>query len=721
LLHIRFVKILLAAAVLAAVPVGLLSADNGTKKLEAASIATPIDLDGLLNEEAWALAPVASDFTQREPDTGQPASERTEIRVIYTPGTLYIGVMAFDSEPDQIIAKEMQRDEPLWRDDAIDILFDTFNDDRNAYLFETNPNGARTDALISDEGRDFNLQWDGVWDVKAQLTPEGWSAEIAIPFSTLRFDPQADAWGFNVLRYIRRRAEQAFWSPILLDADVKRVSLYGSLTGIRGVQPGWNLNVKPFTTATAESSSQPNSENDLDFGLDVKYGVTRGLSFDGTINTDFAETEVDSLQVNLTRFSLFFPEKREFFLENAGIFEFGPGDIGTSAPLLKVFHSRRIGISPGGGEVPIDWGVRLTGRVGGWNLGVLDVQTDSVVDTEVPRDNWAAFRVSRNFGERSVLGMIFTQRASEGNTNRVFGPDIDYKPTPQLGINGYVVSSNNTRIGGTSDWSAGAGARWTGSIWNWNVGWVRVGENFDPQMGFLLRRGVHRYNGRVTFEPRPKIANLLNLHFELDGQIFTRIDEGTETRLFRLDFFGLRTAAATELVGFTNQSFERLFAPFEIVPGVLIPEGDYDFGTVGARFLTHSSRPVSVEAATEIGGFYDGDRWLGNLMLRLRPNRFIRSETTWEFNDIELPGGSFNAHILRQRLAVAFTPRILTNVLIQYNNLIDELSMNIRFNWIYRPGSDLFIVYNETRHSRYSFITERDRQFIVKFTYLFQR
>jgi hypothetical protein len=711
-------------ALLALAPEAL--ADGRDKTVEAVRIDEPLRLDGRLDEPAWALARPATGFVQREPDTGQASSEETQVRVLFTPKVLYIGVEARDREPERVISKEMQRDEPLWRDDAVDIVLDTFDDDRNAYLFETNPNGARTDALITDEGRSFNLQWDGVWDVGARRTATGWAAEIAIPFSTLRFDPAAAAWGFNVLRYVRRRAEQAFWAPILLDGDVKRVSLYGRLTGITGVEPGLNLNVKPFTVAsTGKGPAGGGDAQDLDYGLDVKWGVTRSTSLDLTVNTDFAETEVDALQVNLTRFPLFFPEKRYFFLENAGIFDFGPRESTTTdTPLMKLFFSRRIGLAPNGEPVPIDAGVRTTGRVGQWSFGLLDVQSEAAVvagGLAVPRDNWAAARVTRNFGQRSSFGAILTQRHNGTNTNRAYGFDVNYKPTPKLGLSGYAAGSDNTKPDGASDWTGGAAASFSGAVWNAFAGLDRVGEDFDPEAGFLLRRGIHRYLGRLTWEPRPASAHLLNLHFEADSRVYRDLQGDVESERHRLDVLGLRTTKASEAVLFAADNFERLEAPFTIAPGVVIPPGEYRFDGVGLRYLTHSSRPVSVEGVAEAGEFYDGHHVSSTFTLKLRPSRYLRSESFWQIEDVRLPAGDFTANILRQRLSFALTPRLLTNVFLQYNDLADVVSLNVRFNWTYRPGSDVYLVFNQRWATQAVSSAADDWQLQAKLTYLFHR
>ncbi len=429
--------------------------------------------------------------------------------------------------------------------------------------------------------------------------------------------------------------------------------------------------------------------------------------------------------MNLTRFPLFFTEKRYFFLENAGIFDFGPREVtATDTPLMKVFFSRRIGLGPEGEQVPIDWGARLTGRVGDWSFGLLDVQSDATVvgdGVAVPRDNWAALRVTRNFGQRSSFGAILTQRHNGGNDNRVYGFDLSYKPTAQVGFEGYVAGSDNSRPEGESDWSGGGAAIFSGSVWQGRLGFDRIGEDFDPEAGFLLRRGVDRYLARVAYEPRPHDPRLLNLHFEVDSRVFANLGGKVESERHRFDFLGLRTGQASEAVLYLADNFERLASPFTIAPGVAIAPGEYRFDDVGLRYLTHSSRPLSIEGNVELGDFYDGQHVSSSFTLRLRPSRYLRSETVWQLEDVRLPAGDFTANILRQRFALALTPWLLTNVFLQYNDLTDVASLNVRFNWTYRPGSDVYLVYNQRWTTVSSSSARDDWQVQAKVTYLFQR
>ena len=555
-------------------------------------------------------------------------------------------------------------------------------------------------------------------DAAATRTDEGWSAELAIPFNTLRFDPSSDTWGLNVRRLIRRKTEEVNWAPIMRDADMFRASLFGQLTNMRVGSPGRNLRIKPFVTGDAsEGIDTPVGAvgYDGDIGLDVRWGVTDSLTFDLTINTDFAQVEADEQQVNLTRFSLFFPEKREFFLENAGIFEFGPGATrgggGFRAPLLKVYHSRRIGIGPDGSATPILAGGKLTGRVGDWSIGLLNVQTDEVflradpddVDDEdelVPSTNWTVARVKRNVGQRSNVGMIFTNRQSNGDDyNRVLGFDADINPSQKLNFNGFFTASD-TPGDDSENWAAAVGAGWRGPTWQWSGSVTEIRENYDPEAGFLLRSGVRRFDPPVEFQPRPDISWIRNFRFQGRNTIFMRNDGTLETYNASISFFGLITQSdefVSVSVNPNNPKFERLFEPFEIFEGVIIPPGDYTFYDWGTFFRSNDSRMVSTFLRFNAGEFFDGNRLQSNITITLRPSRYFASDTEWNYNDVDLPGGSFETNLVRQRFNVSFSPNLFLNSFVQYSDADELVTMNVRFNWIYRPGADLFIVYNQNR------------------------
>lgn len=701
--------------------------------LSALRATEPIRLDGLLDEAVWQQAPAGSDFVQREPNPGQPATEETEVRIVYTETTLYIGIRALASDPSAVVAEEMQRDGALFRDDSVLVLLDTFNDNRNAYFFEINPNGAFTDALVTDEGRDFNVQWDAVWRAVGQRTSEGWSAEMEIPFATLRFDPNQDTWGLQVRRLIRHKNEEVFWAPVPLEAGLFRISLAGDLTGIRGPEPGLNLRVKPFAVGSASNFQTPAgevSDDDLEAGLDIKWGLTRTTTLDLTYNTDFAEVEVDDQQVNLTRFSLFFPEKRDFFLENAGIFEFGFNPPGT--PLLKPFFSRRIGISGVTGEVvPIEWGARLTGRQGPWSFGLLDAQTDSY-DLSAPfgsqpEDNWGVLRVKRNVGRRSNLGMIFTNRDQDGGIgNQVFGLDANFNPNRYTNFSGFVTRSSTdfSFLGeqDTNDWAGGARAVWQGPVFGAAFDAVQIGEDFDAQSGFLLRRDIRRYVPRLTYQPRPKTrGRVRNYIYGLTADLVTDLDNVQQTLDFAANLFGVRLQSEDAFIVFADHTTDRLPGPFTISPGVVIPAGEYTFSDVGLDFETNNSRRVGLDGFVLAGEYYGGDRLSSQVTLGVRASKYLRSDTTWVYNDIKLPGGAFTTNIVRQRIGLSFTPTLFTNTYIQYNEAADLLSLNLRFNWLYRPGADLFLVFNQNwRAQTLGDLSEGDRAVILKFTYLLE-
>ncbi|MCH9647662.1 MAG: carbohydrate binding family 9 domain-containing protein [Deltaproteobacteria bacterium] len=681
-----------------------------------------LQVDGYLDEEIWQTAPIAAGFSQRTPTEGAPISQHTEFRVAFTSTTLYLGFRANDTQPEKLVAKEMLRDGALYRDDGLVVLLDTFHDHRNAYLFETNPNGAKTDALITDEGRDRNFEWDGVWEVAVQRDDQGWTAEYAIPFSTLRFDPTLTTWGLNVRRLVRRDNEIAFWAPIGLDANVFRVSRFGHLNGLQAPKPGLNLQIKPFVTAGLNEQDGIDSE-DAEVGLDVKWAVTRNLALDLTYNTDFAEVEADDLQVNLTRFSLFFPEKREFFLENSGIFTFGPG-----APDLDLFFSRNIGIGPEGEQVPVSWGARLTGRVGGWNLGFLDAQTESLTSEvsgeTIPTTNWGVLRLQRNLGDRSTVGVLATQKSPSGlDSHQTFGIDANLKPTDHLEITAFWASSQGGEVDESLDdqeWAGGAGIEWSNGIWDWELEYQEIRGDFNPEMGFLRRQGVRRYQGEFSFRPRSARERIRNFAWGLEVDTITRLDDSLESLEVEAHVFGISSEKGNRLNLFAEHLVEDLEEPFEIRSGIVIPAGRYEFENGVLAGSTDISRTFSVQGNLRAGSFFNGTRQSANATLRYRPNRHLSSETTWAINQIDLPAGDFETNLIRERLTYSFTPDLSLRGFVQYSDADELFALNVRFNWIYRPGADLFVVYNQTWNApSLGDLALKDRQLIVKFTYLF--
>ena len=733
------VAVSLASLVLFATSVGAQSGVKGRPSVAALELDEPITVDGRLDEPAWRAAARATGFIQREPREGMPATERTEFSIAYTESTLFVALWAFDASPEKVIAKEMERDARLWADDSVIFAFDTFLDGRNAFAFATNPNGVRHDALVTDEGRDVNREWDGVWATASRRTAEGWVAEIAIPFSTLRFDPSLDRWGLNVQRLIRHKNEEVHWAPLprevggFSSSAVYRMSLAGELTGLDGLRPSRSLDVKPYLLASAAQGPRAEgTDTTADGGLDVKWGVTRTLTLDLTYNTDFAEVEVDDLRVNLTRFSLFFPEKRDFFLENAGIFEFGAVQRAPWEPaLMKGFFSRRIGLD-GGETVPLEAGARLTGRVGAWNVGVLGVGTDGVGfdDRSVPRTGFRVGRVKRNLGARSSIGAIYTQKDPQGGgTESLFGVDFDFKPTQHFELNGFWSQSDKPGVRGDDpsvrgdNVSYGAGFQYQGSTLTTALDLVEVEKNFDPAVGFLPREDFRLVTPRFLWQPRIERHGIRSWMVEGVQRRFERSSDGRlESERIYLAPLGMNFESQDFWqIGYSRNK-EQLFAPFEIYPGVVIPPGLYEFDGGSAFFSTSGSRPVGYNGSWNWGDFYDGE-WLSmSNSLHLRLSRFVSARTSWLHNDVELPQGDFTIDLWSQGVDLAFTPDLRLNMIAQYNEASGDLGVNVRFHWIYKPGADIFLVYNENWTApSLSDRSSEGRQLILKVTYLWQR
>jgi hypothetical protein len=693
-------------------------------------------IDGVLDESVWERAAVANNFTQSEPREGKPATEKTEARIAYDGETLYIGIIAYDSEVRRLLISELKKDFATSDSDVVQVVLDTFHDQRNGYEFATNPGGAKWDAQMTNEGRDVNANWDGVWHVKTHINHDSWIAEIAIPFRTLKFREGADqVWGINFLRRIRRKNEETYWAPIpRIFNSIHYVSRAGVLEGLDGIKPGSNVRIKPYVLGSmTDLSTTPSGLHRVykgDGGIDAKWGITSGLTLDVTYNTDFSQVEADEQQVNLTRFSLFFPEKRDFFLEGSGIFRFGSlermgptisgiagggGRQGAVREDTVLFFSRRIGLSDAGEPIPLRGGVRLTGRAGPYELGLLDIQQDASPTT--PSTNFLVGRVRRNILANSDVGALLINASERGGGfNRVYGADANFRFYRNLNLSAYLAktaspSSKDKNVGGR------VGLNWRNNFWDTRMSYTNIQPNFNDRVGFVPRVAMHKYSGFFGVHWRPASINRtvreIFPHFQVD--YITDPSGRLETRY--LDYhlpFTLQNSTFIEIG--INPTYERLVKPFNIHPRVAVRPGSYNFNEY--FFLMNSDRSKRVSFTTRLatGSFYDGYRQSYSGGVNLRANHRFNSSFTYTRNNIHLSAGDFNTDLFSTRAAYSFSTTVFLNALIQYNSTNRSWASNIRFNIIHRPLSDLYVVYNEQRDS----ITGQliNRALVVKFTYL---
>lgn len=708
--------LLLAAAVL--------QADSARSTLRAVRVPDGIvNVDGLLTEEVWRDAPFATGFRQREPDQGRAATDATEVRVAYDGHTLYIGILARGPGP---VARILQRDRVLTTDflgrpqfgsdDALVVLLDTFHDHRNAILFATNSNGAEFDASLTDEGREFNVDWRAVWSIRvARLPGDGWSAEFAIPFRTLRYPagPGEQTWGFNVARITRRNNEETLWTAWSRDnGGMHRISQAGHLVGLERLpRSGLALEAKPFLLGSVEESTSVNSR--LKAGLDLKWEARPGLTLDATANTDFAQVEADSEQVNLTRFDLFFPEKRDFFLENAGIFEFGTRAPGEPPPFL-LFFSRRIGISDSG-AVPLIAGARLTGRVGAQTLGLLDVVTDSVIDQQ--RSNYAVARIKRDVSTSSYLGAMWTDvRRAGGYWNTAGGVDGSWWPTSLLNLQGFYVRTATAGPGGE-----GAAYRLAADYQTDRFGVTAYTLGVAPEatadLGFITREDARRYEtfGRVT--PRPRALGIRKVDMFYAVNLVTRWDGGFQ-EWGTGPGFSFEWQSGEMLSVFAQAGNLRLDSAFDMSDSIPVDPGDYDNRMVGWFGNTALQRPLALSSSGSLLYSFGGSVASVQAGVVATPNPHLRLQLGGTRSWIKLPNGDLVADLASARVTLAFSTRVALYLLAQYNSLDRSLNANLRFNVIHRPGSDFYLVINELRGSDTSAWDFDSRTAIVKLTYL---
>jgi len=691
-------------------------------------------LDGLLTEAVWAEAAAITSLIQQEPTEGEAATEGTEIRVLYDDEYLYIGIRALDSEPDRIVKRILQRDKIMKKDpfegrpifagdDAVAILLDPFDDNRNGYVFATNPNGAEFDALLADEGKEFNLDWRGVWEVAGTPTEEGWSAEFRIPLRTLRYPNNSDEpWGFNVFRMISRKNEKVLWQAWSRDSGgFHRVSQAGSLEGIRDLPAtGRNLEVKPYLLGgmeqTREDDGTMSRSSESSVGLDLKTEVRPGLVLDLTLNTDFAQVEVDDEQVNLTRFSLFFPEKRDFFLENSGIFDFGVQGNPFEPPQFQMFFSRRIGIEEDEDEVvPILGGGRLTGRLGGQTVGLLTVVTDEVKGL-VPREVFSVARVKLDVGENNYLGLMATDRRSSEGRNTVVGADASFYVTPSFNVQGWLVHTFTQGQGG-DDLAYGLSGVWSTDLWEVSTRYVVVGPETEVKSGFVERTDVRRTDLFLRRSFRPQRLNIRKLDFFVRVKVFTGIDGAVQDWTFG-PIIPTEFESGDQLTLIFQDGENRPDEDFTLADTLHVPAGVYDGKVAMVMLATSPSRPVVLDGTLRAGNFYGGTIVSLRATLSLAPSPQISLGLGLNQNRIDLPSGAFTANLISLRGTYSFSTRLSTNLLVQYNSLDEYFSTNIRVNFIHRPGSDLFLVFTEERGVEGDLWEVSDRGMVMKLTYL---
>ena len=672
------------------------------------AVTSEIVIDGSLDEAPWRQAPKIGDLIQRIPEAGAEPTEKTEVTLLYDKDNLYIGVMCYDSEPQRVLASEMARDASLRADDRLEIVLDTFRDHSNAFYFSTNPAGALVDGLVFANG-ETNNDWDAIWIVRTEQTDDGWSAEFAIPFKTLNFPAGETVWGFNISRTIQRKLEENRWTGARFQTQFFQISEAGEITNLEGLEQGAGLDVRPFVAGRwlhrgadgdGTAAGKP--------GLDLFYNITPSLKLSVTANTDFGETEVDARQINLTRFSIFFPEKRSFFLQDAGVFNFAttgidpPGGIPATGAEVFPFFSRKIGLL-GGQEVPINYGAKLTGKVGRTEIGMLDVRTREV--SNVNAKNLFVGRIKQNFLEQSYVGAIFT----EGNpasplSSSTIGVDMRLATSNFLGsgrnmvFNAYGLRSNNQGISENNS-SFGFGAQYPNDKIDAQIQWREIQENFDPAVGFVQRSDVRMLRVAGSFNPRPKQSTgIQQMQHDVFYTRFTRLDNGlveTSNLYVTLVDWHLNSGDSLHSLFDANVTYERLFEPFEISPGVVLPASEYRFTPWRIFFTSAQKRRIQGSIGFNFGNFWSGTAKViqTGLSYKFPPYFSISLNTNQTF--ASLPQGSFIARIYSSRVDYAASPFLSVSSLIQFDNRSENLGLQSRVRWTIEPGNDVFFIFGQ--------------------------
>jgi len=691
-----FTKSLLPALLVLTLPVSPASAQpagEARPELRAGVLSGDIRIDGRLDEPDWARADRIDGLTMVEPHEGTTPSMATRVRVLAGPRALVIGVECDDPDPSGIVSYAKKRDPDLANEDYVGIVLDTFLDGRSGYVFGVNPEGARLDGLIDPNGDHISESWDGIWEAKTARTPGGWTVEIRIPLTTIAFKPDLDTWHFNVERRIERLQETDRWSGARRDWDISQMSRAGLLTGLPGFDLGLGLTVRP---AVSGGGGIPkfgaDAEGDVQPSLDVWQKLGANLLGSVTVNTDFAETEVDERRTNLTRFPLFYPEKRSFFLEGSDIFSFGP-DISHEA---NPFFSRRIGLVEGR-EVPIRAGGKLNGRVGQTNLGALVTRTGDV-EGLAPGTTMGVVRVKQNIWDESWVGGIVTVGDPLGRSGAwTAGADFMYATSRFRGNKNFAIGLWGMAVGreglGRDAQAWGGLLDYPNDRWNAFFTYKRIGRDVDPSLGFVPRRAIHRYNVGLTFAPRPNTW-LRQTFYELRPSLFTDLSGRWESYRVGITPIHWQLESGDEIeVGVTPMG-ERLVAPFEVADAIVIAPGAYEWRQYEIQVSTAAKRRLGLEVSWATGGFYDGELDTVELGGRWSPSALFTLQVAYERNLGRMPGGDFTEDVFSTRAAINVSPDLTISSYIQWDNESDSVGTNTRLRWTFRPEADVFLIYN---------------------------
>ena len=714
-----------------AFPQAMARGEGGAVTTRAVPLDAPLELDGALTEPVYETVEPITGFVQNEPLYDQPATERTEVWLSFDDDNVYISIRAWESEPDRMVVNELRRDNfGILQNENFGVILDTFYDRRSGVLFQFNPHGGRMDGQVASEGN-YNGDWNPIWQLATGVFTSGWTAEMAVPFKSLSYQAgQSQIWGINFRRINRWKNEVSYLvnPPAGMgNRGISFPSFAATLVGLEAPPSSRTLDIKPYVISDVSTDVASNVFNDVgaDAGLDVRYALTQNLSADFTLNTDFAQVEADEQQVNLTRFSLFFPEKREFFLENSGLFSFGGASGGgfgggNTAPIL--FYSRRIGLE-GGQEVPIRGGGRLTGRAGVYSVGLINIQTGEDDDRGVPTTNFTVARVRRDILRRSSIGAIYTRRSDTADSlgaAQTYGVDAAFAFLENLEFQASLAQAKTPGVN-SGDVSYRARMEYDGDIYGLTIDQIGIGENFDPGVGFVRRGDLQRTFAQARYSPRPAtIEAIRQLQFQAQVQYVENNAGVVETRQYQGQF-QIQFENSDQFTVRYADEYEFTPRAFNVSRGLTIPVGGYEADSIRAQFNLGQQRRISGNLALEHSEFYGGDRWSYSYGGRVNLHPQLSLEPSLSFNDVATPFGDFTTQLYSSRATYTLTPLMFVSALLQYNSSSHTLSTNVRLRWEYQPGSELFVVYNDGRATTGNgFPDLQNRGVVVKINRLFR-